>query len=72
MEKIELGTSRDVLAKEDLHHLVQRGRALHDQAVFQVLAGLVGKVRSFLKTCVSASASSDQEEYSDRKGASLR
>ena len=49
MKNYHFENAQNSLSNEDLSHLLQRGRSLHDQAVYESLQALVGKVRSLFK-----------------------
>jgi len=59
MNNQNFDNSQEGLSRQDLSCLVQRGRMLHDQAIFEFLQALVGKVRSLFKKSSSFTAHAD-------------
>ncbi len=56
MRNDHFDNSQKDLSNQDLSELLQRGRSLHDQAIYEFFQALVGKVRSLFKKGSSFSA----------------
>ncbi len=60
-----------ILGQQDLEKLVQQGRRLHDQVVFDTFGYLVSEVCALVKKCFSASPAKHKVECPDHREASL-
>lgn len=64
MNKNSIGNSKTGLEYEELSQLIERGRTLHDRAVFDALVSLKEKIRSL----VSLTAGGGRIKYQGPKG----
>lgn len=68
MKENHLEQSQQMLASQDLNQLLQRGRTLHDQAVFDFLSRLVMRGQLLFKKYISISAHSSKAKYHGSRG----
>ena len=72
MDKHNNDSSEEVLAYDGLSQLAQKGRALHDRAVCEALAGLFKLICLPVRGCFSAPVDSDKAKFPEHRGAASR
>ena len=60
--------SRENWSHQDLHRLLQRGRTLHDQAVFEFFSGLTEQVQQLFRKLTANSTHGSKVRYQNHRG----
>ncbi|NIP48545.1 MAG: hypothetical protein GWN55_04470 [Phycisphaerae bacterium] len=68
MKEQAIDQTQEGLSHQDVLELLQRGRAMHDRAVFEFLGGVTGRIISLARKHLFASVRFSEVKYHDHSG----